>query len=145
MNDTSQMQHTRPEWTDDQVRSLDAWQMNDNVHPFTCPHREHHDNDGRLMPTNDGWVCMIPRNDQDQAPCDYTQNWAHDFMFIPEAFTLPVRIVLTSLTIAAADLELLQWSEIPAVADYAQKELQEPGSGGNILLDFVQKALDNQT
>ena len=47
------------------------------MHPFTCPNRgdgKHFDNGidkGALIPTVRGWICQC---------CDYTQDWAHDFM-----------------------------------------------------------------
>ena len=47
------------------------------MHPFTCPNRgdgNHFDNGsdlGALIPTVRGWICQC---------CDYTQDWAHDFM-----------------------------------------------------------------
>jgi len=50
-------------------------------HPFTCVNRgdgKHFDNGadlGILTPTVRGWECQY---------CDYTQDWAHDFMANPE-------------------------------------------------------------
>lgn len=45
------------------------------MHPFTCPNRHDHPeiggDNGILIPTVRGWICQF---------CDYTQNWAHDFM-----------------------------------------------------------------
>ncbi len=44
-------------------------------HPFTCGNRSDHPeiagDKGILVPTTRGWICPI---------CDYTQDWAHDFM-----------------------------------------------------------------
>jgi hypothetical protein len=63
-------------WTDDEVEALRNWQDNDRVHPFTCPRCPSTLQDGfsanDLYPTNQGWRCRT---------CDYTQDWAHDFMF----------------------------------------------------------------
>jgi len=45
------------------------------MHPFTCGNRDDHPeiagDKGVLVPTTRGWICPI---------CDYTQDWAHDFM-----------------------------------------------------------------
>jgi len=44
------------------------------MHPFTCATGETKkdlDGEGVLVATPEGWVCPY---------CDYTQNWAHDFM-----------------------------------------------------------------
>lgn len=60
-------------WTAAQVRSLVKWQTGDfgyPVHPFTCA-RDHEWRN--LVPTVDGWTCP---------QCDYTQDWAHDFMML---------------------------------------------------------------
>ncbi len=65
-------------WSMEQVQALANWQASPQVHPFTCRNRgngqhpvEGHDH-GILRPTPKGWVCPH---------CDYTQDWAHDFMF----------------------------------------------------------------
>lgn len=67
-------------WTDEQVAALNRWQACDWVHPFTCGNRgdQDHEHTGGdiLVATNAGWQCTS---------CDYTQNWAHDFMLkLPE-------------------------------------------------------------
>mgnify|MGYP001241801252 CR=1 FL=1 len=64
-------------FTEAQVTRLNEWQKNKKVHPFTCgqcrdadpefPLRDQHE----LVATEDGWICPT---------CDYTQDWAHDFM-----------------------------------------------------------------
>ncbi len=72
----------KPIWTDKQVANLKAYQENPQFHPFTCGnrhlpgHKEYAEKNGLpdhgiLVPTPHGWVCPV---------CDYTQNWAHDFM-----------------------------------------------------------------
>ncbi|HKB54415.1 MAG TPA: hypothetical protein VKD22_10465, partial [Ramlibacter sp.] len=58
--------HIRPPWTPDEVATLNAWQHNGEVHPYTCGND--HDGDRVLVATRDGWVCPT---------CDYTQAWAH--------------------------------------------------------------------
>lgn len=62
-------------FTPEQVVHLDAWQHGAGFHPFTCPNRaDHpilHGDKGILTPTVRGWICQF---------CDYTQDWAHDFM-----------------------------------------------------------------
>lgn len=57
-----------PPWTDDQVRALNAYQRRGDRHPFTCGGEYCGAN---LVATRDGWKCP---------DCNYTQNWAHDFM-----------------------------------------------------------------
>lgn len=57
-------------WTPEQVDALNAYQRLGYVHEFTCPHGENHQ-DRILVATASGWRCRW---------CDYTQDWAHDFM-----------------------------------------------------------------
>jgi hypothetical protein len=60
-------------WNKDQVKSLNAFQNYSIFHPFTCPNwadREH-PKIGILTAVRDGWFCR---------QCDYTQDWAHDWM-----------------------------------------------------------------
>lgn len=67
----------RAPWTDDQVEALNKFQKSRKFHPFTCgnrhghPYEEEYGDHGVLRATNSGWVCPF---------CDYTQNWAWDFM-----------------------------------------------------------------
>jgi hypothetical protein len=59
-----------------------VWELR-AMHPFTCPHRgdgNHRDINGdlgALVPTVRGWICSF---------CDYTQNWAHNFMTMNNPF-----------------------------------------------------------
>jgi hypothetical protein len=53
-------------WTDDQVESLNRYQQEAFMHPFTCINSHTF-----LRATTDGWVCD---------ECDYKQNWCHAFM-----------------------------------------------------------------
>jgi len=68
--------------TPDEVVALDNHQRSGIYHPFTCPHRgdsKHREmagDLGALLPTVRGWVCPF---------CDYTQDWAHEFMKNPSA------------------------------------------------------------
>ncbi len=61
----------------EEVKNLHHYQFMANMHPFTCPNRgdgNHFDNGsdlGALIPTIQGWICQS---------CDYTQNWAHEWM-----------------------------------------------------------------
>lgn len=61
----------------DEVKHLDDYQRSGRFHPFTCAnrgdgnHRENAIDLGGLIPTTRGWICQY---------CDYTQDWAHDFM-----------------------------------------------------------------
>ena len=69
------MKITAP-WTQEQVDALNRFQQSDYVHPFTCgsgrrTDADHKDGEGILLATVDGWKCPF---------CDYTQDWAHDFM-----------------------------------------------------------------
>jgi hypothetical protein len=60
-------------WSEAQVASLNAFQKDGNLHPFTCP-REHSDDvSAKLIATEAGWLCEAPG-------CLYTQDWAHPFM-----------------------------------------------------------------
>lgn len=63
-------------WSDEEVKSLNAWQLDEQTHPFTCGNPDHHDDkieNRTLVATNQGWVCP---------GCSYTQDWAHDFMLM---------------------------------------------------------------
>lgn len=60
-------------WTDEQVAALNRWQEWDNIHPFTCIN-SHSPETRDLIACETGWFCRW---------CDYTQNWAHDFMLNP--------------------------------------------------------------
>lgn len=69
----------RAPFTQEQVDGLNRWQAAGTVHPFTCGNRSGHPMDpegdyGVLVATPEGWVCRH---------CDYTQNFAHDFMVDP--------------------------------------------------------------
>lgn len=56
-------------WTVEQVKSLNGFQKSGVWHEFTCGNN--HAMDDTLVATEAGWVCPN---------CDYTQDWAHDFM-----------------------------------------------------------------
>lgn len=56
-------------WDDFTIDALNRFQRSDRVHPFTCPNN--HEGDRDLIAVRAGWICTH---------CDYTQNWAHDFM-----------------------------------------------------------------
>lgn len=62
-------------FTPAEVMALFEFQAKNDVHLFTCPHRHDHPDfigdKGVLIPTVRGWICLF---------CDYTQDWAHDFM-----------------------------------------------------------------
>ena len=53
-------------WTDDQIRSLNAYQVEARVHPFTSP------NGLDLIATREGW--------REDLSGPVVQTWAHDFM-----------------------------------------------------------------
>jgi hypothetical protein len=56
----------RAKWTEDQVRSLNAYQQSAALHPFTC------NNGHALVAGADGWTCHVCAH--------YKQDWCHDFM-----------------------------------------------------------------
>lgn len=57
-------------WTHEQVANLNAWQERGDRPPFTCGR----DGCGEVLAAvPEGWVCP-------SETCDYTQNWAHNFM-----------------------------------------------------------------
>lgn len=62
----------RAPWTKEQVDALNRWQHCDWTHEFTCGND--HALCRVLTATEAGWVCPC---------CDYTQNWAHEFMLDP--------------------------------------------------------------
>lgn len=68
----------RAPWTAEQVEALNRYQTEGWMHPFTCgnPARtnDNHPHGGNLVATQSGWICE---------DCDYTQDWAHEFMFQP--------------------------------------------------------------
>jgi len=55
-------------FTKEEVKHLQDWQDAGCVHEFTCGNDKCR---SALVPTVRGWICQY---------CDYTQNWAHDFM-----------------------------------------------------------------
>lgn len=63
---------SRAPWTAEQVRSLNGYQGEARMHPFTCG-REHGPYQPVLEATPAGWVC-------NWKGCDYTQDWAHPWM-----------------------------------------------------------------
>ena len=76
-------------WTDEQVKALNETQHLGFVHEFTCAgnncKRSEREDNGILVATNEGWVC----------PCgEYKQDWAHEFMFDPEAIKKRRREIL---------------------------------------------------
>lgn len=60
-------------FTKEQVDMLQKYQNSDNYHPFTC--EEFHGIHCKLVPTVRGWICPY---------CDYTQDWAYEFMTFKE-------------------------------------------------------------
>ena len=74
------MNKTMAPWTVDQVVALNNYQRAGHMHPFACPyrtngkhqsHRETGGDLGALQAQATGWVCL---------DCEYTQDWAHEFM-----------------------------------------------------------------
>lgn len=69
-------------WTDEQVLALNTFQVSGLMHPFTCGYREDHYvvDTGTLVATHLGFVCPY-------RPCEYTQDWAHEWMADPDFLT----------------------------------------------------------
>jgi hypothetical protein len=60
-------------WTDDEVNSLNAYQVAGVMHPFTCGHYKcSPPHSIELVAYPEGWRCPITG--------EMVQNWAHDFM-----------------------------------------------------------------
>jgi hypothetical protein len=78
MNDTEDPTHSHGKrvsapFSPEQVQALDLFQHG-YWHPFTCSYRARPGHGDRpLVATREGWHCP----DED---CEYTQDWAHDFM-----------------------------------------------------------------
>lgn len=60
-------------WNKIQIRSLNEFQDSGLMHPFTCAKCG-----SQLVAQSDGWVCSS--ENFPEGNCNYTQNWAHDFM-----------------------------------------------------------------
>lgn len=56
-------------FTKEQVDALQQYQNECKHHQFTC--QEFHGTECKLVPTIRGWICPY---------CDYTQDWAYEFM-----------------------------------------------------------------
>jgi hypothetical protein len=65
------MNEIRPPWDAATVEALNAFQAAGRMHPFTCGNSSRH---RTLVATENGWQCL---------DCEYTQNWAHEFMTDP--------------------------------------------------------------
>ncbi len=59
-------------FTADEVDSLNAYQREGVLHPFTCGQcLRDEQNDGVLVASGSGWHCPA---------CDHVQDWCHDWM-----------------------------------------------------------------
>lgn len=58
----------RTPFSADQVAAMNRFQTAGSFHPFTCGNDSRH---AVLVATEAGWKCP---------DCDYTQDWAHQFM-----------------------------------------------------------------
>lgn len=56
---------------EEQVKSINSFQREGMMHPFTCGSISEHDGEDILIAFVDGLYCPM---------CDYTQDWVHDFM-----------------------------------------------------------------
>jgi len=61
----------RAPWSDSFVSGLNEYQASGRFHPFTCGGVGDDDCREILVADREGWKC--PK-------CDYTQDWAHEFM-----------------------------------------------------------------
>ena len=63
-------------WSEDQVKSLNAYQACSWRHPFTCGEREPDGTEHVLVATSRGWYCLrcFARGR------GYAQSWCHAFM-----------------------------------------------------------------
>lgn len=66
-------------WTSHQVNSLNRFQHEANMHPFTCGALHASGQSPVLEATQAGWICPDP-------VCKYKQDWAHAFMADPGAW-----------------------------------------------------------
>lgn len=74
-------EHITAPFTPEQAAALNRYQGAGRMHPFTCPlsHVIRAQVDLMAVPGS-GWVCSWPE-------CDYTQDWAWDWMTDPEMGT----------------------------------------------------------
>lgn len=71
-------------WTDEQVAALNRWQGYGFVHEFTCAAITHPEGANNvLVAERVGWFCPA---------CDYTQGWAHDYMFKPQVNSFVIQV-----------------------------------------------------
>jgi hypothetical protein len=63
-------------WTPQQVATLNRYQRESGVHPFTCGAQDHFFRP-TLLATVKGWRCPDPE-------CTFTQEWALEAMTLPE-------------------------------------------------------------
>lgn len=72
-------------FTDEQVKNLNDYQESGIMHEFTCGNQNHPMGQARcLVATKDGWVCP---------GCNYTQDWAHDWMADPSIRASVLKII----------------------------------------------------
>lgn len=69
----------RAPWTIQQVDTLNRFQREAGMHPFTCGHEHPAHPNAILEATTNGWRCYV-------LDCEYTQDWAHAFMADPDAW-----------------------------------------------------------
>lgn len=80
-------------WSDEQVRSLNDYQVSGFMHEFTCRCGE------VLVAMPDGWTC----------DCGYTQQWAHRWM-ADDSWRLPAAQARRFLGLAQKPSDLLDFS-----------------------------------
>ncbi|MCP9209524.1 hypothetical protein [Streptomyces cucumeris] len=64
-------------WSTEEVGTLNRFQREGGMHPFTCGALHGGDQSPALLATPLGWVCPV-------LACEYTQDWVHAFMVNPE-------------------------------------------------------------
>lgn len=61
-------------WEDDEVKSINGYQLAGIMHPFTCINRgrdDHMDTEGIMLAEEEAMYCPF---------CAFLQTWVHDFM-----------------------------------------------------------------
>lgn len=104
-------------FTPQEVENLNDYQNAGMVHPFTCGSgnrcdENHAGGEGKLIATVRGWICPF---------CDYTQNWAHDFMKNGE-WRKQVEAT-RSLLIAPPNVDAIQDEAIRTTIDVYRKRI----------------------
>jgi len=77
-------EHIRAPFTAEQAAALNGFQQAGNMHPFTCARGHLSGHVSLVAVAEAGWICPVDT-------CDYTQDWAHDFMLVPDVGKVVLR------------------------------------------------------